>query len=149
MSGPLHVSHLLIVTNTQVGPALRIMRTPKGPTLTFRIHSYSLCQDILSSVKKQLNADKMYKYPPLIVLNNFTSDENHMKLMATMFQNMFPTINVTKVNMYAILCIGVFTTLLFTSSLNLLCLVAFWTPGKFISLENSVACPVFYSIHQN
>uniref|UniRef100_A0A8D8RCF5 Suppressor of SWI4 1 homolog n=1 Tax=Cacopsylla melanoneura TaxID=428564 RepID=A0A8D8RCF5_9HEMI len=99
VSGPLHVSHLLIVTNTQVGPSLRIMRTPKGPTLTFRIHSYSLCQDILSSVKKQLNANKMYKHPPLIVLNNFTSDENHMKLMATMFQNMFPTINVTKVNL--------------------------------------------------
>lgn len=99
VSGPLHVSHLLIVTNTQVGPYLRIMRTPKGPTLTFRIHSYSLCQDILSSVKKQLNADKMYKHAPLIVLNNFTSDENHMKLMATMFQNMFPTINVTKVSL--------------------------------------------------
>lgn len=99
VAGPLHVSHLLIVTNTQIGPSLRIMRTPKGPTLTFRIHSYSLCQDILSSVKKQVNANKMYKHPPLIVLNNFTSDENHMKLMATMFQNMFPTINVTKVNL--------------------------------------------------
>lgn len=105
VSGPLHVSHLLIVTNTQVGPSLRIMRTPKGPTLTFRIHSYSLSQDILSSAKKQVNADKMYKHPPLIVLNNFTSEENHMKLMATMFQNMFPTINVTKVtHMYVYHC---------------------------------------------
>lgn len=99
VSGPLHVSHLLIVTNTQVGPCLRMMRTPSGPTLTFRIHSYSLCQDILSSVKKQMNAERMYKHAPLIVMNNFASPELHMKLMATMFQNMFPTINITKVDL--------------------------------------------------
>jgi len=31
------------------------------------------------------------------VLNSFSGEGLHMKLMASMFQNMFPTINITKV----------------------------------------------------
>jgi ribosome biogenesis protein SSF1/2 len=40
-----------------------------------------------------------FKHSPLIVLNSFTAEGLHMKLMASMFQNMFPTINLTNVDL--------------------------------------------------
>ena len=36
-AGPLHVTHLLSLTKTDIAPYLRVMRTPRGPTLTFRV----------------------------------------------------------------------------------------------------------------
>lgn len=37
-----------------------------------------------------------------VILNNFTGEGNHMKLMASTFQNMFPTINLATVNLSTI-----------------------------------------------
>lgn len=41
--------------------------------------------------------DQQFTHHPLLVLNNFGVEGMHVKLMATMFQNMFPSINVHKV----------------------------------------------------
>jgi len=35
-------------------------------------------------------------------MNNFSSDENHIKLVSTTFQNMFPTINLNNVKLASI-----------------------------------------------
>lgn len=42
---------------------------------------------------------RAFQNAPLIVLNTFSGEGMHMKLMATMFQNMFPTINITTVKL--------------------------------------------------
>lgn len=63
----------------------------------FRIHNYSLGRDVISSLKKQMTNKKLFTNAPLAILNNFTGEGSHVKLMASVFQNMFPTINVTKV----------------------------------------------------
>lgn len=76
---------------------LKIARLPQGPTLTFWIRNYSLSRDVISSMKKQFVFEKLYQNAPLIVLNSLSGEGLHMKLMASMFQNMFPTINITKV----------------------------------------------------
>lgn len=47
--------------------------------------------------------EQQFTHHPLLILNNFGSDGMHVKLMATMFQNMFPSINVHKV-CYASCC---------------------------------------------
>lgn len=44
--------------------------------------------------------DQQFTHHPLLVLNNFGSDGMHVKLMATMFQHMFPSINVHKVGSF-------------------------------------------------
>ena len=88
----------MIFTNSAIGPYMRIARLPQGPTLMFRIHNYSLGRDVLSSLKKQMTNKKLFKNAPLVILNNFTGDGSQIKLMASVFQNMFPTINVTKVS---------------------------------------------------
>ncbi|CAH2040168.1 unnamed protein product, partial [Iphiclides podalirius] len=99
VSGYLHVSHMMVFTETELGSYMRLARLPRGPTLTFRIHNYSLSRDVISSLKKQYVMSRAFKSAPLIVLNSFSGEGNHMKLMATMFQNMFPTINITTVKL--------------------------------------------------
>lgn len=99
ISGLLHVSHLVMFTKTDHGCYVRFARFPRGPTLTFRIDKYSLARDVLSQQKKQFISAKQFKNSPLVVLNNFSGEGAHMKLMASMLQNMFPTINLTKVQL--------------------------------------------------
>lgn len=76
-----------------------MMRLPRGPTLTFKIHNFSLAKDVVSSLKKQTVVDEAYKTSPLLVLNSFSGEGMQMKMMASMFQNMFPTINLTSVDL--------------------------------------------------
>ncbi|XP_063635506.1 protein Peter pan [Cydia splendana] len=99
VSGYLHVSHMMVFTETEQGSYMRLARLPRGPTLTFKIHNYSLARDVVSSLRKQYVMMKAFQHAPLIVLNSFSGEGMHMKLMATMFQNMFPTINITTVKL--------------------------------------------------
>jgi len=71
---------------------------PRGPTLTFRIHSFSLARDVISMLKKQMVYVEAFKNSPLVVLNNFSGEGMQLKLIASTFQNMFPTINLTTVS---------------------------------------------------
>lgn len=95
----LKVSHLVMFTASSISPYMRIARFPHGPTLMFRIHNYSLARDVVSSIKKPMTNKKLFTSAPLIVLNNFGGEGSHIKLMASVLQNMFPTINVTKVKL--------------------------------------------------
>lgn len=109
----LHVSHISVFSRTEMGIYLKLSRIPKGPTLTFKIHNFSLTRDVISSLKKQMVFEEAFKNSPLIVLNNFSGEGMQMKLMASMFQNMFPTINLTTVNLSTIrrcVCLNYNTT---------------------------------------
>ncbi|XP_026498518.2 protein Peter pan [Vanessa tameamea] len=99
ISGYLHVSHMMVFTETELGSYMRLARLPRGPTLTFRIHNYTLSRDVISALRKQYVISRAFQNAPLIVLNSFSGEGMHMKLMATMFQNMFPTINITTVKL--------------------------------------------------
>ncbi|XP_050541280.1 protein Peter pan [Daktulosphaira vitifoliae] len=99
LAGPLHVSHLVVFTSSDTGINFRVARLPQGPTMTFKLHNYVLSKDVVSSLHKQMVNPKLFSNAPLIVMNNFTGEGLHINLMSTMFQNMFPTINITKVNL--------------------------------------------------
>lgn len=79
-----------------------MMRLPRGPTLTFKINNFTLAKDVVSSLKKQAVIDDAFKTSPLLVLNSFSGEGMQMKLMASMFQNMFPTINLTTVDLNSV-----------------------------------------------
>lgn len=51
----------------------------------------------MSSLKRHRTHEQQFTHHPLLVLNSFGLQQMHVKLMATMFQNMFPSINVHKV----------------------------------------------------
>ncbi|XP_059475797.1 protein Peter pan [Neocloeon triangulifer] len=99
IAGPLHVSHLNIFTQTEMAIYLKVARLSRGPTLTLKVHDYVLARDVLSSLKKPVSNDKMFASAPLVVLNSFSGEGMHLKLLASAFQNMFPAINLTKVKL--------------------------------------------------
>ncbi|GAV08014.1 hypothetical protein RvY_17772 [Ramazzottius varieornatus] len=99
VAGPLHVSHMMAFSKSEKSPFLRIIRIPRGPTLTFRIDKFSLMRDVVSSLKKPQNHPKQYDNPPLLVLNNFSTEKMETKLTTAVLQSMFPSLNVTKIKL--------------------------------------------------
>lgn len=102
VAGPLGVTHFLILSKTETNIYFKLMRLPGGPTLTFRIDKYTLVRDVISSLRRHRMHEQQFAHPPLLVLNSFGPHGMHVKLMATMFQNLFPSINVHKVNLNTI-----------------------------------------------
>nr|ACO10219.1 Suppressor of SWI4 1 homolog [Caligus rogercresseyi] len=114
VAGILKVSHLVMFTKTEKSPYLKIGRFPRGPTMTFRINEYTLARDVRSSLKRQVTHDKQFTNHALLILNNFSSSntsappgENplgprQMELMSSIFQNMFPSINITTLKLNTI-----------------------------------------------
>ncbi|XDV12577.1 hypothetical protein PO909_001208 [Leuciscus waleckii] len=102
VAGPLGITHFSIFTKTDNCVNMRLARLPKGPTLYFRVAKYTLIKDVISSLKRHRMHDQQFTHHPLLVLNNFGIEGMHVKLMATMFQNMFPSINVHKLNLNCI-----------------------------------------------
>ncbi|KAJ3274010.1 hypothetical protein HDV01_003680 [Terramyces sp. JEL0728] len=99
IAGQLMVTHLLVFSKSSNGGVnLRIGRIPRGPTITFHVESYVLAKDVLHLQKKPKSPGTEFLASPLVVLNGF-GDKSSKKvvLMATMLQNMFPSIKVSKV----------------------------------------------------
>ncbi|KAK9493916.1 Brix domain-containing protein [Lipomyces doorenjongii] len=104
MTGPLGVTHLLMFSKTQSNEtSLRIAHTPRGPTIHFRVQSYSLCKDLRRVQKHPRMPDTELHTPPLLVLNGFAAPASastatakaHLTLLTSMFQNMFPAITAS------------------------------------------------------
>ena len=89
------MSFFLILSATDKHCYLRLVRSPRGPTLTFRVNSYSLASDVSASARKPYSpADSVWLTAPMLVLSNFDKTKQHEALSATMLQNLFPTLNV-------------------------------------------------------
>lgn len=99
VAGPMGVTHFLILTKTESAPYLRVARTPQGPTLTFKIHEYSLAVDIAHSQSHPSCPQELFKNSPLIVLSGFGTGDQHLKLTTIMFQNIFPAIDINTVKL--------------------------------------------------
>ena len=95
--GPLGVSHIVTLSQNSYGTNMRVIRVPRGPTLTFRVLEYSLRSDLSRMQKRPVSIEKHLLSAPLVVLNNMAGHP----IVAAMFQNMFPSINVTTVKLSA------------------------------------------------
>ncbi|KAJ3617029.1 hypothetical protein Zmor_008894 [Zophobas morio] len=73
VSGPLNITHFLILSETMNSVNLRISRVPRGPTLTFAIKE--------------------------LILNNFDRSKFEHKLLTAFFQNLFPPVDVKNVRL--------------------------------------------------
>ncbi len=100
MAGPLGVTHMLLFSQTERGATFRIARTPRGPTLYFRVEAYSLCKDLAKSLRNPKSPGIEFGTPPLLVLNNLNAaggKENPQEtLLTATFQNLFPAISAQK-----------------------------------------------------
>uniref|UniRef100_A0A182PQS1 Brix domain-containing protein n=1 Tax=Anopheles epiroticus TaxID=199890 RepID=A0A182PQS1_9DIPT len=99
LSGFFHVSHMCIFSLSPQTLSLKIIRMPKGPTLTFKVHQYTLAKDVISNSRKQFVDEECFKAAPLVILNSFSGEGKHLKLMASTFQNMFPPINLSTIKL--------------------------------------------------
>lgn len=99
VAGPMGVTHFLILSKTHAAAYLRVAKTPQGPTLTFKIHEYSLAVDIAQSQLRPRCPQDLFKNSPLLVLSGFGTGEEHLVLTTRMFQHMFPTIDVNTVKL--------------------------------------------------
>lgn len=104
MAGPLAVTHLLVFTLTDAANVhLRMARIPQGPTITLRVERYSCMKDLVNAGLRGTGKAPggEYRTPPLLVLNNFQQPPGQpakpqLKLLASMFQGLFPPIQVDK-----------------------------------------------------
>lgn len=93
------VSHIMLVSQGEASMMLRIGKFPQGPTLFFGILNYALMKDVLAIQKKPRPPGSEYTTAPLLVLNNMPIESSHGKLLCSMLQGMFPTINTGKVRL--------------------------------------------------
>ncbi|KAH8367609.1 protein Peter pan [Drosophila serrata] len=98
LSSFFHVSHMGIFNKASTQLSFKVVRLPRGPSLTFKVHQFTLARDVISSSRQQMTDNDHFKHAPLVIMNNFSGDGKHLKLMATTFQNMFPSINLAQVN---------------------------------------------------
>lgn len=72
VAGPLGVTHFLILSKTETAPYLKVARTPQGPTLTFKIHEYSLAVDVAQSQLRPRCPQDLFKNSPLVTFHKHT-----------------------------------------------------------------------------
>ena len=102
VAGQLKVSFFLIVSTTETASYLRLVRAPRGPTLTFKVDAYSLVSDVKASLRRPQSAGAgVWQSAPLLVLSGFDANVQEEKLMSTMLQNLFPTINAATMQINA------------------------------------------------
>lgn len=99
VAGQLQVSHFMIMSQSETSTNLRIAKFPKGPSLYFKVQSYILAKDVLASQKSPKSPGLEFATAPLLVLNNFDVESSEGKLLCSMFQGIYPTINTTKVKL--------------------------------------------------
>ncbi|KAJ1985301.1 rRNA-binding ribosome biosynthesis protein [Dimargaris verticillata] len=100
VAGMLKVTHMLVLSRTEIGTNIRFTRMPHGPTLTCRVYSYSLAKDVIKLNKAPGSLATAYRTAPLLILNNFDYKQEHLKLMGTTLQNMFPSIQVKTMSLH-------------------------------------------------
>eukprot|EP00747_Dinoflagellata_sp_TGD_P030624 gnl/TRDRNA2_/TRDRNA2_134765_c0_seq2.p1 gnl/TRDRNA2_/TRDRNA2_134765_c0~~gnl/TRDRNA2_/TRDRNA2_134765_c0_seq2.p1 ORF type:complete len:491 (+),score=126.39 gnl/TRDRNA2_/TRDRNA2_134765_c0_seq2:44-1516(+) len=71
VAGHFGVSHIIIFSTTALGTYMKVARLPQGPTLTFKVSSFSLSRDVRAQQKRPRSGTRDYTSAPLQVLNGF------------------------------------------------------------------------------
>ncbi|RUS90113.1 hypothetical protein EGW08_002155 [Elysia chlorotica] len=100
VAGPLHVTHFIVFTKTDMGIYMKLICVPRGPTLTFKVNDFSLAKDVLS-FQKHPDVDSRLFTNHAVMVTNIPSDNMEHRLMNVTFKNMFPSINPNSVNLDA------------------------------------------------
>ena len=98
----LHVTHMLMFTETEQGTYLRLCRLPKGPTITFKIGDFMLSRDVKSVQRRPVSTAGLFQHSPLLVMNGFSEEEDanqELKLTSSMWRHLFPSIDINSVNL--------------------------------------------------
>ena len=79
------VDHLLFLTNTTNNSYLKAVKLPGGPTITFKVHAFTLSSDVRASLKKSVRLQPDFKAAPLLVMRGVDGMPN------LLFRSIFPS----------------------------------------------------------
>jgi len=99
VAGPLKISHIIAFSQSEIHTQMRIMKLPRGPTVTFRVQQYALMYNIIRMYKRRLNPTRQENFQPLLVLNNFPKKLRHTKLLSLLLRNMFAPIDPSTIKL--------------------------------------------------
>eukprot|EP00441_Pelagodinium_beii_P032857 CAMPEP_0197632826 /NCGR_PEP_ID=MMETSP1338-20131121/9387_1 /TAXON_ID=43686 ORGANISM="Pelagodinium beii, Strain RCC1491" /NCGR_SAMPLE_ID=MMETSP1338 /ASSEMBLY_ACC=CAM_ASM_000754 /LENGTH=431 /DNA_ID=CAMNT_0043204397 /DNA_START=39 /DNA_END=1331 /DNA_ORIENTATION=- len=102
------VSHLVLFTATKAATYMKLARLPQGPTLTFKVDSFTLSREVRAAQKRPQGSSRDYITAPLQVLNGFGGPKDapegagggksmkvaERQLAAEMLRGFFPAIDV-------------------------------------------------------
>ncbi|KAK4290043.1 hypothetical protein Pmani_037034 [Petrolisthes manimaculis] len=98
IAGHFHVTHLMIFSQTNLSPYMKLARLPNGPTLTFSIKKYSLKGDVVSSQRRHYQPPSRHPTAPCLMTNLLPNDGPlNLQLSARMFLDAFPTITPNQI----------------------------------------------------
>jgi len=90
IAGPLNVTHLLTFSKTNESVSFRLITTPKGPTMSFKVEEYMLKKDIENTLKRPIGDENLYRQSPLLVMYGFTDTSQEERLTYEAFRALFP-----------------------------------------------------------
>jgi len=99
-----HVSHVLQFSATKSFNYMRLIKLPVGPTLTFKINSFSTARDVKASQRKQPVLDHhSFEMAPIQIINGFSSQsqqgsDSARQLSAEMLRGLLPPVDVPNFN---------------------------------------------------
>lgn len=97
-------------TTTEKAVYLRLIRLPKGPTLTYRITQFTNARVVRSAIRRPMLYDALFRKQPLMIMNGFSHDQKlngsngglsdlELKLQASMWRNLFPAFDMESINL--------------------------------------------------
>lgn len=102
-AGIFGVTHMMVFSSTEKSNYLRVIKNPKGPTLTFKIDQYSLAKDVIK-YQQQKRISKIFsktlQSAPLLIMNGFggKAENDPHRIVSLMIQSLFPPIKVQSVS---------------------------------------------------
>ena len=66
IAGQLSVTHMIVLSESDSSVNLKIGRLPRGPTVYFKVNSYSNTKDVLALQKNPKSPGSDFKTPPLV-----------------------------------------------------------------------------------
>lgn len=100
MAGPLGVTHICMLSETENTMNLRLAKFPRGPTLFFRVLDFCLAGDVRAAARRPKSPGLEFATAPLLVLNNFENEQRvDHQLMVTVLQNYYPTLNPARMKL--------------------------------------------------
>ena len=104
VAGPLGVTHFIYLSqNSHCISHVKFFRFPHGPSLTFRLKSYSLMEDI-QKINGTTRAPTIeLAFSPFVAFSNFDdSFGKHISLTKTFLQNLFPSLDAESTHSNAV-----------------------------------------------
>lgn len=112
IASTLNVTHIVMFTTTSKAVYLRLIRLPRGPTLTYRIRGFTNARMVRASLRRPMLYDSLFRKQPLMIMNGFTHDKTtcngtgsskhsdlELKLQASMWRNLFPAFDMESINL--------------------------------------------------